>query len=76
MKELDKKGVKVVDTTCPWVAKVWNTVHTHQVCVGRSTEGPTPPGPQHFLSRAIANHRSCSDSAHRVLSCDSLPARK
>jgi len=31
MKELDVKGVKVVDTTCPWVAKVWNTIHTHQV---------------------------------------------
>lgn len=31
MKELDSKDVKVVDTTCPWVAKVWNTVHTHQV---------------------------------------------
>jgi len=31
MKELDKKNVKVVDTTCPWVAKVWSTVHTHQV---------------------------------------------
>ncbi|VEU43050.1 unnamed protein product [Pseudo-nitzschia multistriata] len=31
MKELDAKKVKVVDTTCPWVAKVWNTVHTHQV---------------------------------------------
>eukprot|EP00536_Pseudo-nitzschia_multiseries_P015112 jgi/Psemu1/216887/e_gw1.822.4.1 len=31
MKELDAKSVKVVDTTCPWVAKVWNTVHTHQV---------------------------------------------
>jgi len=31
MKELDAKGVKIVDTTCPWVAKVWATVHTHQV---------------------------------------------
>jgi len=31
MKILDSKKVKVVDTTCPWVAKVWNTVHTHQV---------------------------------------------
>merc|ERR1711862_1000843 len=31
MKTLDSKGVKIVDTTCPWVAKVWNTVHTHQV---------------------------------------------
>lgn len=31
MKELDSKNVKVVDTTCPWVAKVWSTVHTHQV---------------------------------------------
>lgn len=31
MKELDSKNIKVVDTTCPWVAKVWSTVHTHQV---------------------------------------------
>mmetsp|Transcript_9396 Transcript_9396/g.14523 ORF Transcript_9396/g.14523 Transcript_9396/m.14523 type:complete len:487 (+) Transcript_9396:117-1577(+) len=31
MKLLDEKGVKVVDTTCPWVSKVWNTVHKHQV---------------------------------------------
>lgn len=31
MKDLDQRNVKVVDTTCPWVAKVWNTVHTHQV---------------------------------------------
>mmetsp|Transcript_6450 Transcript_6450/g.15959 ORF Transcript_6450/g.15959 Transcript_6450/m.15959 type:complete len:521 (+) Transcript_6450:146-1708(+) len=31
MRELDSRNVKVVDTTCPWVAKVWNTVHTHQV---------------------------------------------
>jgi len=27
---LDKKNVEVVDTTCPWVSKVWNTVDTHQ----------------------------------------------
>lgn len=26
----DKKNVEVVDTTCPWVSKVWNTVDTHQ----------------------------------------------
>lgn len=31
MRYLDSKKVKIVDTTCPWVAKVWNTVHTHQV---------------------------------------------
>lgn len=31
MKELDQKNVKIVDTTCPWVAKVWNAVHAHQV---------------------------------------------
>jgi len=31
MRDLDARNVKVVDTTCPWVAKVWNTVHTHQV---------------------------------------------
>jgi len=29
MQLLDKKGVKVVDTTCPWVTKVWNTVDKH-----------------------------------------------
>lgn len=27
---LDKKGVEIVDTTCPWVSKVWNTVDKHQ----------------------------------------------
>lgn len=27
---LDKKNVEIVDTTCPWVSKVWNTVDTHQ----------------------------------------------
>lgn len=26
----DKRNVEVVDTTCPWVSKVWNTVDTHQ----------------------------------------------
>jgi len=26
----DKKNVDVVDTTCPWVSKVWNTVDAHQ----------------------------------------------
>lgn len=30
MELLDKKNVEVVDTTCPWVSKVWNTVDTHQ----------------------------------------------
>lgn len=27
---LDAKNVEVVDTTCPWVSKVWNTVDQHQ----------------------------------------------
>jgi len=27
---LDKKNVEIVDTTCPWVSKVWNTVDAHQ----------------------------------------------
>mmetsp|Transcript_15092 Transcript_15092/g.31110 ORF Transcript_15092/g.31110 Transcript_15092/m.31110 type:complete len:470 (-) Transcript_15092:85-1494(-) len=26
----DSKNVEVVDTTCPWVSKVWNTVDMHQ----------------------------------------------
>jgi len=26
----DKKNVEVVDTTCPWVSKVWNAVDLHQ----------------------------------------------
>lgn len=30
MDMFDKKNVEVVDTTCPWVSKVWNTVDTHQ----------------------------------------------
>lgn len=30
MKLFDEKDVEVVDTTCPWVSKVWNTVDTHQ----------------------------------------------
>lgn len=30
MEYFDKKNVEVVDTTCPWVSKVWNTVDTHQ----------------------------------------------
>lgn len=30
MQFLDKKGVKVVDTTCPWVSKVWNAVDHHR----------------------------------------------
>lgn len=29
MEFLDKKNVEVVDTTCPWVSKVWNTVDMH-----------------------------------------------
>jgi 4-hydroxy-3-methylbut-2-enyl diphosphate reductase len=27
---LDKRGVTTVDTTCPWVSKVWNVVDRHQ----------------------------------------------
>ena len=30
MKLFDERDVEVVDTTCPWVSKVWNTVDTHQ----------------------------------------------
>lgn len=29
MDMLNKKGVQVVDTTCPWVSKVWNAVDSH-----------------------------------------------
>ena len=27
---LDERDVTVVDTTCPWVSKVWTTVDRHQ----------------------------------------------
>ncbi|KAG2445385.1 hypothetical protein HXX76_000007 [Chlamydomonas incerta] len=27
--DFKEKGVQMVDTTCPWVAKVWNSVDTH-----------------------------------------------
>ena len=30
MLKLDEKKVKIVDTTCPWVSKVWNTVDKHR----------------------------------------------
>ena len=30
MQLLDKRDVTVVDTTCPWVSKVWTTVDKHQ----------------------------------------------
>ena len=29
MKLLSEKGVYIVDTTCPWVSKVWNAVDAH-----------------------------------------------
>jgi len=30
MQLLNEKGCKIVDTTCPWVSKVWNTVEKHK----------------------------------------------
>lgn len=30
MKLLDDRGCTIVDTTCPWVSKVWNTVEKHK----------------------------------------------
>uniref|UniRef100_A0A7S3V8X8 4-hydroxy-3-methylbut-2-enyl diphosphate reductase n=1 Tax=Chaetoceros debilis TaxID=122233 RepID=A0A7S3V8X8_9STRA len=30
MQLFNEKDVEIVDTTCPWVSKVWNTVDTHQ----------------------------------------------
>ncbi|NBH76549.1 4-hydroxy-3-methylbut-2-enyl diphosphate reductase, partial [Rodentibacter pneumotropicus] len=30
MKILSDKNVQIVDTTCPWVSKVWNTVDKHK----------------------------------------------
>ncbi|KAG6556493.1 hypothetical protein Mapa_001819 [Marchantia paleacea] len=30
MQILNDKGVQIVDTTCPWVSKVWNTVEKHK----------------------------------------------
>lgn len=30
MELLDRKGCTIVDTTCPWVSKVWNTVEKHK----------------------------------------------
>eukprot|EP00195_Chlamydomonas_chlamydogama_P006493 CAMPEP_0202901764 /NCGR_PEP_ID=MMETSP1392-20130828/14551_1 /ASSEMBLY_ACC=CAM_ASM_000868 /TAXON_ID=225041 /ORGANISM="Chlamydomonas chlamydogama, Strain SAG 11-48b" /LENGTH=393 /DNA_ID=CAMNT_0049588375 /DNA_START=310 /DNA_END=1491 /DNA_ORIENTATION=- len=29
MKHFRDQGVQMIDTTCPWVAKVWNSVDTH-----------------------------------------------
>lgn len=30
MKVLSEKNIQIVDTTCPWVSKVWNTVEKHK----------------------------------------------
>ena len=30
MQLLNNKGCKIVDTTCPWVSKVWNSVEKHK----------------------------------------------
>jgi len=30
MKLLDDKGCHIVDTTCPWVSKVWNSIEKHK----------------------------------------------
>lgn len=30
MQLLDERGVQIVDTTCPWVSKVWNAVDAHK----------------------------------------------
>lgn len=30
MQFLDDKKAKIIDTTCPWVSKVWNAVDSHQ----------------------------------------------
>ena len=30
MQILNDRGCKIVDTTCPWVSKVWNTVEKHK----------------------------------------------
>ena len=30
MKLLDERGVQIIDTTCPWVSKVWNAVDVHK----------------------------------------------
>ncbi|GAB1540587.1 4-hydroxy-3-methylbut-2-enyl diphosphate reductase [Scytonema sp. NUACC21] len=30
MQLLNKKGCKIMDTTCPWVSKVWNSVEKHK----------------------------------------------
>jgi hypothetical protein len=39
---LDKMGVQIVDTTCPWVSKVWTAVEKHRSVL--HTRLPSRPG--------------------------------
>ena len=48
MQLLDDKGVTTVDTTCPWVSKVWTTVDKHRARRAprpAQTDPPPPPTP-------------------------------
>ena len=43
MQLLDSKGVTTVDTTCPWVSKVWTVVDKHQKASMTSIIHGEPP---------------------------------
>ena len=60
MELLDSKDVTTVDTTCPWVSKVWTTVDKHQKSeVRRLVQTLCPP--------------CVSTDAMRMKQCASLP---
>lgn len=39
MQLLDSRNAKIVDTTCPWVSKVWNAGERDRSCTGPYTPG-------------------------------------
>jgi hypothetical protein len=60
------RGVKVVDTTCPWVSKVWNAVDNHRKA-GQTRYAHTPTHPHLKLHINTCPHSHVRVHMHEYL---------